>query len=142
MLNITRLNPLEDTFESWFRGVPVWLPNTEMRASPPTQFRMDVIENDREYQVLAEIPGVKKEEINITIDGNEVAISAEVKHENVVKSGETVLRTERYYGKLQRAFTLGHEVDEATAQAKYTNGVLELTLPKKTTAAARRLAVH
>ena len=142
MLNITRLNPLEDTFESWFRGVPVWLPNTEMRASQPTQFRMDVIENDREYQVLAEIPGVRKEEINITISGNEVAISAEVKHENVVKSGETVLRTERYYGKLQRAFTLGHEVDEATAQAKYNDGVLQLTLPKKIAAAAKRLAVH
>ncbi|TAN55759.1 MAG: Hsp20/alpha crystallin family protein [Betaproteobacteria bacterium] len=142
MLNITRFNPLEDTFESLFRGVPVWLPNTERRASAPTQFRMDVIENDREYQVLAEIPGVKKEEINITVNGNEVAISAEVKRENVVKSGETVLRTERYYGKLQRAFTLGHEVDEATAQAKYSDGVLELTLPKKTTAAAKRLAVH
>ena len=142
MLNITRLNPLEDAFESWFRGNPVWLPSSEMRASAPAQFRMDVMENDREYQVLAEIPGVKKEEIGITINGNEVAISAEVKHEDVVKNGETVLRAERYYGKLRRAFTLGHEVDEATAQAKYNDGVLELTLPKKATAAAKRLAVH
>ena len=87
---------------------------------------MDVTENDKEYQVLAELPGVKKEEISITINGNEVAVSAEVKHEKDVKNGETVLRAERYYGKIQRAFTLGQEVDEATAQAKYNDGVLEL----------------
>jgi len=142
MLNITRFNPLEDAFETMFRGVPVWLPNPEARASAPTEFRMDVTENDSEYQVLAEMPGVKKEEISITINGNQVAVSAEVKHEKVVKNGETVLRAERYYGKIQRAFTLGHEVDEATAQAKYNDGVLELTLPKKIAAAAKKLAVH
>ena len=140
MVNITRFNPLEDAFENLFRGVPVWLP--ERRAPAPTQFRMDVTENDKEYQVLAELPGVKKEEISITISGNEVAVSAEVKHEKDVNNDETVLRAERYYGKIQRAFALGQEVDEATAQAKYNDGVLELTLPKKTVSAAKRLAVH
>ena len=98
MVNITRFNPLEDAFENLFRGVPVWLPNPETRAPAPTQFRMDVTENDKEYQVLADLPGVKKEEISITISGNEVAVSAEVKHEKDVESGETVLRAERYYG--------------------------------------------
>lgn len=143
MVNITRFNPLEDAFENLFRGVPVWLPNPETRAPMSTQFRMDVTESDKEYQVLANLPGVKKEEISITINGNEVAVSAEVKHEkNVVKNGETVLCAERYYGKIHRAFTLGQEVDEATAQAKYNDGVLELTLPKKTLTAAKRLAVH
>ena len=142
MLNIRRFNPLEDTLENWFRGVPVWLPTPEKRAPEPTSFRMDVSENDKEYQVLAELPGVKKEEISITINGNEVAVSAEVKHEKVVKNGETVLCAERYYGKIQRAFSLGQEVDEASAQAKYNDGVLELTLPKKAVAAAKRLMVH
>src|SRR5512134_664340 len=142
MVNITRFNPLEDAFENLFRGMPVWLPNRETRAVAPTQFRMDVTENDKEYRVLAELPGVKKEEISIAVDGNEVAVSAEVKHEMDVTNGETVLRAERYYGKIERAFALGHEVDEATAQAKYNDGVLELTLPKKTVAAAKRLAVH
>ncbi|MGZ8265145.1 MAG: Hsp20/alpha crystallin family protein [Burkholderiales bacterium] len=70
--------------------------------------------------VLAELPGVKKEEISITINGNEVAVSAEVKHEKDVKNGEMVLRAERYYGKIERAFALGHDIDEGTAQAKYT----------------------
>ena len=146
MVTITRFNPIQDAFENLLRGVPVWLPNPEPRAEPrapvPTQFRMDVTENDKEYQVLAELPGVKKEEINITISGNQVAVSAEVKHEKDVKNGETVLRAERYYGKIQRAFALGQEVDEATAEAKYNDGVLELKLPKKTAAAAKRVAVH
>ena len=142
MLNITRFNALEDAFENLFRGVPVWLPIPEARAPASTQFRMDVTENEQEYQVLAELPGVKKEEISITINGNEVAISAEVKQEKDVENSETVLRAERYYGKIQRALALGQEVDEATAQAKYNDGVLELTLPKKTMAAAKRLAVN
>jgi HSP20 family protein len=142
MLNITRFNPLEDTFDNLFRGLPVWIPSPERRAATPAQFRMDVTENEKEYQVLAEMPGVKKEEISITINGNEVAVSAEVKHEKVVKNGDTVLCAERYYGKIERQFSLGQEVDEASAQAKYNDGVLELTLPKKAAAAAKRLAVH
>jgi HSP20 family protein len=142
MANITRFNPLEDAVENLLRGIPMWLPIAETRAPAPTQFRMDLTENDKEYQVLAELPGVKKEEISITINGNQVSVSAEVKHEKDVKNDGTVLRAERYYGKIQRAFTLGQEIDEATAQAKYNDGVLELTLPKKTAAAAKRLAVH
>ncbi len=142
MLNIARFNPLEDAFDNLFRGLPVWLPNPERRAAAPMQFRMDVTENDKEYQVLADLPGAKKEDISITINGNEVAVSVEVKHEKDLKSDETVLRAERYYGTIQRSFSLGQEVDEATAQAKFNDGVLELTLPKKTVAAAKRLAVH
>jgi HSP20 family protein len=142
MLNITRFNPLEDAFDNLFRSVPVWLPNPERQAAATTQFCMDVTENDKEYQVQAEMPGLKKEEISITINANEVVISAEVKQEKDAKNGDTVLRSERYYGKIQRAFTLGHEVDQATAQAKYTDGVLQLMLPKKIAAATRKLAVH
>lgn len=142
MLNITRFNPIDDAFDSLLRGVPVWLPNPERREAAPAQFRMDVSENEREYQVLAEMPGLKKEDISITINGNEVSVSAELKHEKDVKKDDTVLRAERYFGKMQRAFTLGHEVDQANAQAKYTDGVLQLTLPKKTAAALKKLAVH
>jgi HSP20 family protein len=142
MVNITRFNPLEDAFDNLLCSVPVWVPNPERRAAQPAQFRMDVTENDKDYQVLAEMPGVKKEEIQITINGNEVAVSAEVKQEKIVKNGDTVLRAERFYGTIQRAFSLGQEVDEASAKAKYNDGILELTLPKKAAAAAKRLAVH
>ena len=140
MVNITRFDPFAISFEDLFRGALLRPLNPEMRA--PAQFRMDVTENDKEYLVLAEIPGVKKEDISVTINGNEVAVSAEVTHEKDVKDGETVLCSERYYGKIQRVFTLGQEVDEATAQAKYTDGVLELTLLKKAVVAAKKLTVH
>src|SRR3990172_7803083 len=107
MVNIRRFIPFEDSsFDSLFRGFLVPPLNPETRAPAPTEFRMDVTENDKEYQVLAELPGLKKEEISITINGNEVAVSAEVKHEKEVTNGGVVLRTERYYGKLQRAFPL------------------------------------
>ena len=142
MVNMTRFDPLENAFENLVRGIPMWMPVPETRASVPMQFRMDVTENDKEYQVLAEVPGVKKEEISITINGNQVALSAEVKHEKDAKNGGTMLRAERYYGKVQRSFALGQEVDEVAAQAKYNDGVLELTLPKKAAAATKKVAVH
>ena len=142
MVNMTRFDPLENAFENLVRGIPMWMPVPETRASVPMQFRMDVTENDKEYQVLAELPGVRKDEISITINGNQVAISAEVKREKDVKNGGTTLRAERYYGKIQRSFALGQEVDEAAAQAKYNDGVLELTLPKKSAAAVKKLTVH
>ncbi len=142
MLNMTLYNPLEDAFENFFRGTPVWLSGPETRAPAPRQFRMDITMNDKEYQVLAEVPGVKKDEISITINGNEVTVSVEAKHEKDVMDGETVLCAERYYGKIERSFALDQEVDEAAAEAKYNDGVLELTLPKKTAAVVKRLTVH
>jgi HSP20 family protein len=142
MFNFTRSNPLEEAFDNVFRAVPVWTPSRETRALAPTQIRMDVTENDMEYVVRAEMPGVKKEEISVTIDGNEVTVSAEVKQEKDIKNGETVVHAERYYGKIQRVFALGQEVDEATARAKYHDGVLELRLPKKAVAAAKKVAVN
>src|SRR5260370_41288998 len=119
MLNITRFNPLEDAFENWIRGVPVWLPNPETRAPAPTQFRrdvirMDVTENDKEYRVSAELPGVKKEDISITINGNEVALSAEVKHEKVAENTETVPRAARDYAQSPRPCALGQRAHEST----------------------------
>ena len=140
MVNIRRFDPFADSFEDLFRGYLVRPLDAETRA--PAQFRMDVTENDKQFQVLAEIPGVKKEDISVTINGNEVAVSVEVTREKDVKVDMAVLCSERYYGKIQRAFTLSQEVDEATAQAKYSDGVLELTLLKKGVAAAKKLTVH
>lgn len=95
------------------------------------QIRMDVKEADGKYLVNAEIPGVNKDDIHVTIDGNRVSISAEVKQEKEAKEGERVIRCERSYGMASRSFTLADEVDQSQVQAKYSNGVLELTLPKK-----------
>jgi HSP20 family protein len=143
MVNITRYHPIDEVFQQLFRdSFPVWMPASETRTPAPTQFRIDVTENDKQYQVLADMPGVKKEEISVTINGNEVIVSAEVKHEKDVKNGITMLRAERYYGKVQRELAFSEEIDEAKAEAKYNDGVLELTLPKKDGVAAKKLAVN
>jgi HSP20 family protein len=103
---------------------------------------MDVSEDDKSYTVHAEIPGVNKDDIHVTIEGNQVTVGAEVKREMDVKDGERVLRSERYYGSAYRSFTLPTEVDESTSQAKYDKGVLELKLAKKPTLAGKRLSVQ
>jgi HSP20 family protein len=141
MATITRYNPIDDAFEDLFRGFFVRPLSFEAPAGA-AQFRVDVTENDNAYTLRAEIPGVKKDDIQITIDGDTVAVSAEVKNEKDVKNGDRVLRSERYVGKVYRAFTLGQPVDESSAAAKYAEGVLELTLPKKAAVQAKRITIQ
>jgi len=141
MANITRFTPFDDTFDELLRGFFV-RPVSFEGTGTPAQFRVDVTENNGAYTLRAELPGVKKDDINIAIDGDQVAISAEVKNEKDVKDGDRVVRSERYYGKVYRAFTLGQPVDEAAANAKYADGVLELTLPKKAAVTAKRITVQ
>ena len=142
MANLTRFSAVDDPFDDFFRGFFVRPVNYEGGASAVAQFRVDVTENDNAYTLRAEIPGVKKDDIQITIDGDTVAIGAEVKNEKDVKNGDRVLRTERFYGKVYRAFTLGQSVDETGAAAKYSDGVLELTLPKKAAVQAKRITIQ
>lgn len=141
MANLTRydpfetgLDPLDDLFRGFFRPV-------RMDRELP-QFKMDVKENDKTYTVHADLPGMKKEDIHVSIEGNTVAISAETHTESEQKEGEKVLKRERSYGKVYRSFSLGSDIDEAAATAKYNDGVLELVLPKKVVAASKRLAVE
>lgn len=141
MANITRFSPFEDTIDDLFRGFFVRPVSYEGPAGAG-QLRVDVSENDQAYVLRAEIPGVKKNDINVSIDGDTVAISAEVKSEKDVKNGDRVLRSERYFGKVYRAFTLGQAVDETSAAAKYVDGVLELTLPKKAAVQAKRVTIQ
>ena len=103
--------------------------------------KMDVSENDKSYTVRAEIPGVKKEDIAVNIDDNQVSISAEVKEEKEKKNGEKLVHKERYYGNVYRSFTLPQDVDEKAAQAHYEHGVLEPTLPKKPASKAKQLTI-
>jgi HSP20 family protein len=104
------------------------------------EIKMDVTESDGSYVVKAEVPGVAKEDIDVSIKGDVVTIRAEVKKEKEEK-GKNFLRIERYYGQQSRTFTLGAEIDEGKAEAIYRNGVLQLTLPKKPGTQARKLTV-
>lgn len=137
--NLTRANPFND-IDDLLKGF--FVRPVAFEGQPQMQIKMDVKEDDNAYTVHADIPGVKKEDIQVNIEGNQVSISAESKMEKEEKKGEKVLRSERYYGKVARSFTLAHDVDEAMAQAKYSDGVLELTLPKKATTSAKKLAIQ
>jgi HSP20 family protein len=137
------LDPFASPLDDLIRGFFVKPLSLEGRGwAQGTPLRVDVSETEKEYRVVAEMPGVRKEDINVSINGNEVAISAEVKNEKEAQDGERTLRSERFYGKLYRAFTLEHPVDEATAEARYADGVLELTLPKSEAAMPKRITVH
>jgi len=139
MANITRYDPfgdLDDIFKGFFVR-PV-----AFEGEKPMQIKLDVKENDNAYTVHADIPGVKKEDIHVTVEGNMVSISAEKKTEKEEKEGDKVLRSERFVGKASRSFSLGSDVDESKAQAKYSDGVLELTLPKKAGSGSKKVAIQ
>jgi len=141
MANITRYDPFSDLFEDLLKGFFVRPVGFEIEE-PLRRLKIDVAEQSGEYKVLAELPGVKKDDIKVAIDGDQVSITAETRVERDARNGERVLRSERHFGKVSRAFRLGQEIDEARASAKYADGVLELTLPKKATAAAKQLTIQ
>ena len=147
MANITRTDPFNDLtrftpfndMDDFFNG---FMLRPVFRGAPAEpQIKLDVTDEDKAYVVKAEIPGVNKEDIHVSVEGNQISISAEVKKEKEEKEGKKLLRSERYYGKVFRSFTLEKDVDQETAQAKYANGVLELTLPKKAGSAVKEVRI-
>jgi HSP20 family protein len=141
MANITRYSPLGDLVDDFFDGFFVGPARFDFEA-PVRRMKVDVAEQNGDYKVVAELPGVRKEDIKVNIDGDEVSITAETRVEKEAKDGERLLHRERYVGKVSRAFRLAQEIDESKASAKYSDGVLELTLPKKAAAAAKQLAIQ
>lgn len=143
MANVTRYDPFDvyvEPFDNLFRGF--FRPVRTDNADAAVQIKIDVKEDDKAYTIHAEIPGVKKEDIHVTVDGNQVSLAAEIKRDSETREGEKLLRSERYYGKTYRSFTLGSDVDDAAAEAKYSDGVLELKLPKKAASNAKRLEIR
>lgn len=138
MANITRFNPFNELarldpfadFDKLFKGFMV-SPVFRGAMDTPPDFKLEVTEDDKAYTIKAEIPGVKKEDIQISVEGNLVSIRAEVKKETEQKEGKKLVHSERYYGQVARSFTLDTDVDEGGAKASYTDGVLEAVLPKK-----------
>lgn len=103
--------------------------------------RINVVESVLAFEVDAELPGVAKENVRISIDGNRVSFDAEVK-QAAAKEGETTIHTERLVKNFSRTFTLPAEVDDNRAEAKLENGILRLVLPKKQTAQPKTIAVQ
>jgi HSP20 family protein len=139
MSNLRLLDPAFGDFDTALRR---FFGNSPAeREQPPLQMRIDVAERPEAYTVRADIPGVKKEDIQVHVDGNVVRIEAEVRSEKEQREGDRLLRSERYVGTLARAFSLAQDVDDTRVQARYTDGVLSLELPKKATPEARRITV-
>lgn len=120
-------------FEDFFKGVPAGyfvrplhgepLPNADL-------IRIDVQEAGPDYVVHADLPGCRKEDIHVTIEGPRVTLSAEIRQEDRKIEEGKLLHAERYAGSVSRSFRLPQEIDQTAAKARYEGGVLTLTLPK------------
>jgi len=137
-----RIDPIGELVDDLFRGFLVRPVAYEGRGEALARMKVDVAEKNGAYKVTAELPGVRKEDIQVSIDGAQVTLAAEVKQEKEASQEERVLHTERVFGKVSRSFTLPQEVDEASAQAKFRDGVLELTLHKKAAAQRKQITIQ
>jgi HSP20 family protein len=133
MANLTRFNPFED-FGFFLKPFP-------FPAESELKMKIDVKEDEKSFTVKADIPGVKKEDIKIDVDGDTVTVSAETKSEKEEKKDEKVIYSERSYGAVSRSFSLPVDVDAKGAKAEYKDGVLNLTLPKKSNGSAKRIEI-
>lgn len=138
---ITRGSLFDDFFKDFAPGFYVRPLHGDGLPSP-AQIKVDVQESDSAFTVHAEVPGVAKDDIHVSIDGSIVSLRAEVRQHDQQAEGAKVLRSERYFGAVARSFQLPADVDAAQAKAKYDNGVLTLTLPKKQAGSAQRLTIE
>jgi len=143
----SRVDPFTDLVDDLFNGFLVH-PLAAERDRAPQQgglaprMRVDISENDAAYQVRAELPGVKKEDIQVTVDATRLSLAAEIKREVDAAADERLLHAEREFGRATRSFALPQEVDDAQVQAHFRDGVLELTLPKKVAAARKQITIQ
>ena len=142
MASITRYDPFNELVDDLFKGFLVRPVSYEGRGDVLPKVKVDVAEKNGAYKVTAELAGVKKDDIKLAVDGAQVTLEAEVKQEKEASQDERLLHTERTYGKVTRSFTLPQEIDEAKVEAKFRDGVLELTLPKKAAAQRKQIAIQ
>ena len=132
---------LDDLLAGFFAPLP------KEARSTVAPIKIEVREDATNYLVSAVLPGVKKDDIHVEVDKNEISIVAEIKREtnapvDAVKDVERLLHSERFYGKASRVFSVAQDVDEAAVQAKYADGVLSLVLPKKVPVSAKRVTIE
>jgi HSP20 family protein len=142
MTQLTRFDPFNDLVDDLFKGFFVRPVAYDGRGEIAPRLKVDVAEKNGAYTVTAELPGVRKEDIHVSVDGAQVTLEAEVKREKEVAKDERVLHAERQFGKATRSFTLPQEIDEAAVEAKFRDGVLELKLPKKAAAARKPIPIQ
>lgn len=139
MSNITRYNPFDDLLADFGKGF--FMKPLAFPAETEVKMKIDVKEDDKSYTVKAEVPGVKKEDIQVDVEGPRVSIRAEVKQEKEEKKGEKTVYSERSYGMASRSFQLPVEIDAQNVKAEYKDGMLNLVLPKKGNGSGKRIAI-
>ena len=146
-MNIARYESLpavRDIFDDFFRGflvqpVPRALAGSSEAVSVSP--RIDVVDENGTFKVRVDLPGAKKEDIKVSVDGDVLSIAAEIRRNNETKDGERIVYSERFVGRFARSIRLGVEIELEAAAAQFNDGVLELKLPKKSVA-AKQLTVH
>ena len=126
-------------FEDSFFAIPSLLRAPTRAASVGP--RTDISENENAYQLMVELPGVKKDAIQVNVCENTVTIGAELPEGGNGNDVQWLLR-ERNFGKLTRTIALPEAVDEEASEARYADGVLYLTLKKKSASQTKRLTIH
>ena len=125
-----------DVFNGFFR--PPLTHRSVRKARIPA---VDVAETDTAYQVKAELPGIRKEDLDVTVDDGVLTIKAEHNDNQEQTENGQLIRQERSYGKFVRSLRLGATVDEETITAEYRDGVLHITLPKAKEVQPRKVEV-
>jgi HSP20 family protein len=112
----------------------LWSPGRTEADAPASFFspRVDIVDRDDHYEITAEMPGIRKEDIHITLENGVLRLEAETNQEETEEKEGKVIRQERRYGKYVRSFDLGGDIHEEDINASFENGVLKLTAPKKT----------
>jgi len=143
MSNLTRFGRGGSLFDELFRDVsPGYFVRPLHGDALPERIKVDVKENGNAYTVQAEIPGVKKEDIHVDVEGSVVTLRAQIRQQDEQVKDNQVLHSERYYGEVARSLQLPADIDQQAAVAKYDSGVLTLTLPKKVQKSAQRLTIN
>lgn len=135
-MTLVRYSPLDE----FLKSLIVATRQEKSDAAAPS-IPVDVVEKEHAYTVYADLPGIRKEDIAVSIDGSQLTISAEHKNEKSISENERVLRSERAQGKTTRTFQFEHDLDEVQSNARFNDGVLELLLPKKVQNTAKRLTI-
>ncbi|MCC7083195.1 MAG: Hsp20/alpha crystallin family protein [Burkholderiales bacterium] len=140
MANIRPFDVFPTGLEDFFKGTFLRPVRFDL-DQPDMQIKLNVTHGEGAYSVDAEMPGVKKDDIHVTIEGSLVTIAGEVKKEKEEKKGDRVIRSERYFGKIERSFSLPQDIDAAAVAAKYEDGVLKLTLPLREKQAGKTIKI-
>lgn len=125
-VNDRTLSVFDDFFKPWNE----WFDNDNLWGRAMKMPAVNITEKKDEYQVSLAAPGLKKEDFNIAVDGNMLTISSE-KEENKEEKDKKFTRREYNYSSFSRSFTLPEEVNMEKIEAKYEEGVLKISLPRK-----------